>query len=211
MSRPFASAVPDIRFHTLGAAPAVLSTDVARHFQKRHSHVLREIDRLCSILPKSFHAPNFGRMFIDVKIGNGAVRQERACLLTRDALSLLVMGMTGKAAVLWKLRYIEAFNDMEDNLRRMAAPERPVPRALPQTERQETARLIWKLGPARKRRLRAVLRYRSMGLGRQAIAKLLDCHGREVSTLLEAADALGWLAPAAPRPVRACLPGVEHV
>lgn len=33
--------------------------------------------------------------------------------LTRDAFSLLVMGMTGKAAIMWKLRYIEAFNALE--------------------------------------------------------------------------------------------------
>lgn len=102
-----------IRFHSLGSAPAVLSTEIARHFQKRHSHILREIDRLRSILPKSFHQPNFGLMSTDVKIGNGATRQERAYLLTRDALSLLVMGMTGKAAIMWKLRYIEAFNALE--------------------------------------------------------------------------------------------------
>lgn len=102
-----------ISVQSLGAAPAVLSTEVARHFQKKHSHVLRDIDRLCSILPESFHALNFGRMFIDVKIGNGAVRQERAYLLTRDAFSLLVMGFTGTAAIRWKLRYIEAFNALE--------------------------------------------------------------------------------------------------
>ena len=95
-----------IRFLSLGSAPAVLSTEVARHFQKRHSHILRDIERLCSILPKSFREPNFGLTFTTVKIGNGATRQERAYRLTRDALSLLVMGMTGKAAVMWKLRYI---------------------------------------------------------------------------------------------------------
>lgn len=103
----------DIRFETLNGVPAVLSTDVARHFQKRHHHILRDIDRLRSICPKSFHATNFGPMFTTVKIGNGATRQERAYLLTRDALTLLIMGMTGKAAIMWKLRYIEAFNALE--------------------------------------------------------------------------------------------------
>ena len=34
-----------ITFHALGPAPAVLSTDVARHFQKRHANILRDIDR----------------------------------------------------------------------------------------------------------------------------------------------------------------------
>lgn len=99
----------DIRFHSLGSAPAVLSTEIARHFQKRHSHILREIDRLRSILPKSFNAPNFG--LVEQPDAKGEKR--RAYLLTRDALSLLVMGMTGKAAIMWKLRYIEAFNALE--------------------------------------------------------------------------------------------------
>lgn len=181
-----------IRFHSIGNTPAVLSTEVARHFQKRHSHVLREIDRLRSICPKSFNEPNFGRVnYVDVK---GEKRP--AYLLTRDALSLLVMGFTGKAAIMWKLRYIEAFNAMESRLRDMAA----LGQALPEAERQDTARLIFALGPAKKRRLRSVVRYRRMGLGKQAIAKLLDCDGRDVSRLLKAANALGWLSPASAAP-----------
>lgn len=93
--------------------PAVLSTEVALRFQKKHQHVLRDIDKICSILPKEFTASNFGRMLVDVKIGNGAVRQSPAFLLTRDAFSLLVMGFTGAAAVRWKLKYIEALNALE--------------------------------------------------------------------------------------------------
>ncbi len=200
------SASDDIHFLSIGAAPAVLSTDVARHFQRRHSHVLREIDRLRSILPQSFREPNFGLTFRIVPGPNEAVRKEKAYLLTRDALSLLVMGFTGKAAIMWKLRYIEAFNAMEARLRRMALLERP---AAPTPERTEVARLIWKLGPAQKRRLRAVLRYRSMGLGAHNIAKLLGVHKREVSMLLKAADALGWLS-AAPRLVQGNLLEVDH-
>ncbi len=186
----------NIRFHSLGTTPAVLSTEVARHFQKRHSHILREIDSLRSVLPKSFREPNFGLTFNAVPGPNGAVREEKAYLLTRDALSLLVMGFTGKAAIMWKLRYIEAFNAMESRLRDMAA----LGQALPEAERQDTARLIFALGPAKKRRLRSVVRYRRMGLGKQAIAKLLDCDGRDVSRLLKAADALGWLSPAPTAP-----------
>lgn len=190
----------NIRFHSLDATPAVLSTEVARHFQKRHSHILREIDRLRSILPKSFREPNFGLTFNAVPGPNGAVRKEKAYLLTRDALSLLVMGFTGKAAIMWKLRYIEAFNAMESCLRDMAALGQARAQALPEAERQGTARLIFALGPAKKRRLRSVVRYRRMGLGKQAIAKLLDCDGRDVSRLLKAADALGWLSPASAAP-----------
>ena len=203
---PIVKNTDDIRFLSIGSLPAVLSTEVAKNFQKKHSDVLREIDRLRSILPKTFVERNFAFLFRIVPTGNGGTRKVRQCALTRDALSLLVMGFTGKAAIMWKLRYIEAFNAMEARLRRMALLERP---AAPTSERTEVARLIWKLGPAQKRRLRAVLRYRSMGLGAHNIAKLLDVHKREVSMLLKAADALGWLS-AAPRLVQGNLLEVDH-
>ena len=96
-----------------GQRPVVLSTDIARHFQIRHKNVLRDIDRLRSMLPESFHQLNFEPMQNEVKIGNGATRKDRAFQLTRDAFSMLVMGFTGKAAIMWKLRYIEAFNSLE--------------------------------------------------------------------------------------------------
>lgn len=74
--------------------PVVSSLDVARHFQKKHQHILRDINRLQSILPKTFTASNFGRSEYVDPTG----RKLPAYLLTRDAFSLLVMGMTGKAA-----------------------------------------------------------------------------------------------------------------
>ena len=39
--------------------------------------------------------------------------------LTRDGFSLLVMGFTGSKALEWKLKYIEAFNEMERELKRL--------------------------------------------------------------------------------------------
>ena len=150
---PIVKNTDDIRFLSIGSMPAVLSTDVARHFQRRHSHVLREIDRLRSILPKSFREPNFGLTFRIVPGPNEATRKEKAYLLTRDALSLLVMGFTGKAAIMWKLRYIEAFNAMEralhENIQREArAGGKEAIHAACEKTRQETAQLFWRLGPA---------------------------------------------------------------
>ena len=104
----------------MNGVPAVLSTDVARHFQKRHHHILRDIDRLRSMLPKSFSETNFGFIENSKHLSFGT-RKDKAYLLTRDALSLLIMGMTGKAAILWKLRYIEAFNALEAAARENSA------------------------------------------------------------------------------------------
>ena len=204
-----------------GETPVVSSLDVARHFQRRHKHVLDDIRRIQSICPKSFFGPNFRPIETEVTVGFG-VRKNPAYLLTRDAFSLLVMGMTGKAAILWKLRYIEAFNALEaaalenradlaresgyrqglDEGRAAALPELKAAEA---KARQDTARLLWRFGPARKRRLRSAVRYRNMGLGIHAIAKLLDVSNREISTLLKAAEALGELSEKPARPVQASL------
>lgn len=89
--------------------PAILSTQVAERFLKNHRHLLRDIGNLLGMLPPDFGRANFGR--IALKDAKGEKRP--AYLLTRDAFSLLVMGMTGKTAIMWKLRYIEAFNALE--------------------------------------------------------------------------------------------------
>ena len=182
--------------------PVVSSLDVARNFQRRHSHILRDIDRLRSILPKSFCEPNFGLTFNEVPGPHGGVRREKAYHLTRDAFSLLVMGMTGKAAIMWKLRYIEAFNALEaairENIRTDALAESSL-------VRRETARLLWTLGPAQKRRLRRAVRYRDMGLSQREIGRLLEIPRRSVQELLKAADVMGYLPYSPTRPVQGSL------
>ena len=45
--------------------------------------------------------------------------------MNRDGFSLLVMGFTGKKALEWKIKYIEAFNAMEKALREQSAPALP--------------------------------------------------------------------------------------
>lgn len=92
-----------------------LSTDVARHFGKRHDDVLKSIRALASEMDEE-HARNFAEMLVDVEIGNGATRQSPAYRLTRDGFTLLAMGFTGKRALQFKLAYIDAFNRMEAQL-----------------------------------------------------------------------------------------------
>lgn len=43
-------------------------------------------------------------------------------LLNRDGFTLLAMGFTGQEALIWKLRYIQAFNLMEQNLLQHQSP-----------------------------------------------------------------------------------------
>ncbi len=89
----------------------VSSRDVAEKFGKEHSKVKRSI--------KSFEedAANFGEMFKISYYEDSYGRKQEEYLMNRDGFSLLAMGFTGKEALQWKLKYIEAFNKMEEKLK----------------------------------------------------------------------------------------------
>ena len=59
------------------------------------------------------------RVFIESKYKDASGKQNKCYLMTRDGFSLLVMGFTGQKALEWKLKYIEAFNYMEESLNRV--------------------------------------------------------------------------------------------
>lgn len=198
---------------------AILSTKIADRFHKQHKNILRDIDQLQSILPTSFVEANFRKTYYELPIGNGATRKSCAFLLTRDAFSLLVMGMTGKAAVIWKLRYIEAFNALEK-----AAIENSAAKAraagyqdalkLPALEAERKKGYLAGLKEGQKFRasrdglhiLRKILDYQKKGLSYSEIGKLLDISKSNVGERLQRARSYGLLAA---KPVQATLPGVE--
>ncbi|BDY94552.1 hypothetical protein MUTS15_32090 [Escherichia coli] len=72
------------------------SQAVADYFDKQHKHVLAKIDTLdCS---PEFTSANFSADVQTVEIGNGAERESRCYLITKDGFMFLVMGFTGKKA-----------------------------------------------------------------------------------------------------------------
>lgn len=91
--------------------PVASSRDIAEHFGKEHRNVLRDIDDLKK------DVLNFEQMFLSTEIPDNYGRPQRAYLMNRDGFTLLAMGFTGKAALEWKVKYIEAFNAMESELR----------------------------------------------------------------------------------------------
>ena len=101
------------------------SLKIAEVFGKLHKDVLKVIESLQ--VPDNWHKRNFALMQIDRKIGNGAIRKDKAYSITRDGFTLLVMGFTGKAAMQFKIAYLEEFNRMEAELRRMQAGVPSVP------------------------------------------------------------------------------------
>lgn len=99
----------DIILSTQNGEPVASSRDVAKRFGKEHKHVLAAIRQLLvaeNSATKFFHETEFeyrGQKFPEY-------------LMNRDGFSLLAMGFTGKEAVQWKLKYIQAFNEMEKQL-----------------------------------------------------------------------------------------------
>lgn len=85
------------------------SVQVAKDFEKRLSHVNEAIESLIEGC-----AEKSADLFIESSYQHPQNKQWYKCYeITRDGFSLLVMGFTGKKALEWKLKYIEAFNKME--------------------------------------------------------------------------------------------------
>lgn len=102
--------------------PRASSLTIADHFEKRHDNLLRSITQTRHHLPAQFNALNFE----EVEFTDAKGERRPSILMTRDGFTLVVMGFTGKKALEWKLRYIEAFNRMEEELRMQAAQPEPL-------------------------------------------------------------------------------------
>lgn len=115
------------------------SLTVADAFSKEHRNVLRDIEKLIEGIAKSGESQQTGGVLKNEETHptGGALKNEQTqqmfvktwykhpqngqrytkYLMNRDGFSLLVMGFTGKKALEWKLKYIKAFNQMEEVIR----------------------------------------------------------------------------------------------
>ena len=78
--------------------------EAAKGMQRKHSNLMRDIDRLRSILPPDFAATAFTP---DAQTSAAGKRQRFFCL-TRDALPFLFMGQATKHEILWMMDVIKA-------------------------------------------------------------------------------------------------------
>ena len=113
------------------------SLKIAEVFGKRHDDVMRAVELLQ--VPDSFKKRNFAELEIPYKNGLGKTVMRKAYSITRDGFTLLVMGFTGKAAMQFKIAYLEEFNRMEAELRRLqpgmpVQPELPLSASRPQPQ-----------------------------------------------------------------------------
>lgn len=86
------------------------SLALAEVFEKKHQHVLRDIDALKDV-------SNFGQMFFESNEPDSYGRNRRIYFMNRDGFTLIAMGYTGSKAMEFKLKYIEAFNQMEKKIK----------------------------------------------------------------------------------------------
>lgn len=101
-----------------GNQVVVASRSVAEKFSKLHKDVLENIRNILS-------AENSANKFFKKTSYVYRGRTLPEYLMTRDGFSLLAMGFTGKKALQWKIKYIEAFNRMEEALKHPPTRELP--------------------------------------------------------------------------------------
>lgn len=114
----------------------VSSLDIAEKFGKSHDQVLKAIRRIMAECPNDFNAVNFDA--VDYTDAKGEIRPMFS--LTRDAFSLVAMGFTGKEALAWKVRYIEAFNAMEKSL--LPTAQKAIQKTASKRERKPKAKAL---------------------------------------------------------------------
>ena len=94
---------------------------VAKFFEKKHSHVLRDIENLdCS---DDFRQSNFG--LTSYKDSQGKKQPRYA--MTRDGFTFLAMGYRGEKAAKFKELYIKRFNEMEKFIKTLVSARKEFP------------------------------------------------------------------------------------
>lgn len=88
------------------------SLQVAETFEKEHKNIMRDIDKLL----ESGGSKLSREMFATGAYENRG-KQYPMYYMNRDGFTLLAMGFTGDKALQFKLQYIKAFNEMEDQVK----------------------------------------------------------------------------------------------
>ncbi|WP_443660106.1 Rha family transcriptional regulator [Clostridium algidicarnis] len=99
----------------------VSSRQVAEDFGKDHSKTIRDIENLIEGIAKN--GDTYKTLFVTTQYQNEQNKQwYKEYLLTRDGFTLLAMGFTGQKALEFKLKYIQAFTKMEQELKEQQKP-----------------------------------------------------------------------------------------
>ena len=83
------------------------SLNIANDFDKEHHNVIKAAESLKK------DVVNFNEMFFEGSEPDSYGRPRKVYYMNRDGFTLLVMGFTGSKSLEFKLKYINAFNEME--------------------------------------------------------------------------------------------------
>lgn len=98
------------------------SKQVAEVFGKPHNDLMKSIR---SLIKKDMG--EISHMFIEDDTRDTYGRHQKQYIMNRDGFTLLVMGFTGSKALEFKLKYIQAFNDMEKELKEKSRIDLSIP------------------------------------------------------------------------------------
>ena len=87
---------------------------LAEAFDKRHKHVLEAIS---SKINSAENSAQYKKMFAETTYTDKSGKQNKMYYLNRDGFTFIAMGFTGRKADEFKLKYIDAFNKMEEQIR----------------------------------------------------------------------------------------------
>jgi len=104
----------EVEFEVANGEAFTTSLSVSEVFNKQHKHILAKIAEI----PADFREPNFRLTERKAKFG-AVVRSEPYYEITKDGFVLLAMGFTGEKAYKFKIEYINAFNRMADEIKRL--------------------------------------------------------------------------------------------
>ena len=113
----------------------VSSRQIAENFSRRHADVIRSIE---SVIDST---QNCAQWFFATEYTDASGKVNKEYLIDRDGFTLLVMGFSGKKAMTWKIRYIDAFSTMEKQIKTMQQDsymiDNPIARARKWADEQE--------------------------------------------------------------------------
>lgn len=90
------------------------SLNLAESFEKEHKNVIQVIESKIQSAENSAH---YKKMFALGSYVDSRGREQKMYYMNRDGWTFIAVGFTGRKADSFKLKYIEAFNKMEDHIK----------------------------------------------------------------------------------------------
>ena len=149
------------------------SLDLANFFDKKHKHILEAVINLGC--PPDFIGPNFRPNTYKDPINRSLPMLD----ITRKGFVLLAMGFTGERAMEFKIAYLEAFDQMEAELRQGAMNQQALVAEL------LAMNPLW----------RDIKRYKQMGLLQFEICKLVGLCKDTVRKHIRRMEVCGIIQP----------------